>query len=401
MSRLDRWSYLLIITFPIFIISIKVLGPLIYVLLSIIGAYYALSKRVSPLRVDEVKLFSWLALIYFIIMVLSVMLSTEPTNEWRHLSRKAQFLIAPLVGLTLYYANIPFRDILKGIKIGVLVIGSIVISQYILGNDSPRLSGMFNPNSFADMAICLTMFSIVGVKNESRREYLFTVVVLLFGVAAVVMSNSRASILSFAVMLTIFGLLANSRRSWLIVLLAILSFFLLSSSMGTVSSRFSTVKSQIEQWEKSEDMVNSVGVRLEMYRAGVKAFLDSPLIGYGYRNANPVASRYASESAKNDITDRYTHLHNEYITTMVSAGVFGLISLLMLFLIPLRLFIGALADREMNVQALLGIMLIVGYASLGITHGMLEWEYENSFFLIFLAYVMIEINRAKSTATSL
>jgi O-antigen ligase len=395
---LEKVSRFLILAFPIVIISVKILGPLIYVLLALIGIYRMIEKRVSPFSIPELKLFSWITFGYFLVMVFSVVLSSEPTNDWVHLSRKAQFLIAPLVGIALYYTNVSFKRLVLSVKIGTVTIGMIVLIQYIIGGYGVRLSGMFNPNTFGDIAVILTLFSIVCIEKETQREFALSLVATGLGSIAIAMSSSRASILTFFVMLCIYifiiykANMLQKKRSWIMIFVAILFFMGAVAATGVATQRISIVENEIKMWKSGSNSTGSVAVRLEMYRSGLRAFQNAPVVGYGYRNANLVASKYAAKEAQYDIANRYTHLHNEYITNMVSAGSIGLLALLILFMMPLRVFMKKLLVKSLSSLGLMGIILVFGYMLLGVVHGMFEWEYENSFYLFFLAFSIIHLH---------
>jgi len=157
--------------------------------------------------------------------------------------------------------------------------------------------------------------------------------------------------------------------------------------------RMDRIGSDIKQWESKSNLETSNGLRLEMYRSGWAAFLDSPWIGYGYRNSNYVASRYISDLKSRKRIAGFSHLHNVYLTHMVNAGILGLFSLLALFFIPLTIFIKRLADKRVFQSAAMGTMLIVGYMSIGMVHSVLQEEYKNSFFLFMLAFYLQKTTR--------
>ena len=119
-----------------------------------------------------------------------------------------------------------------------------------------------------------------------------------------------------------------------------------------------------------------------MWISGLKAAQESPWVGHGYRNANKVAQKYTDK----DIG--YTHLHNEYITNLVSAGVIGLLSLLALIFIPMTIFYQKLKDKESYHYAFMGMILCVGYAAFGFTHIAFGEEHVNAFYIFFLALLM-------------
>jgi O-antigen ligase len=397
--RIDQVAYCLILAFPVSIISVKILGPLIYVLLALIGIYYAVRKKASPFTVKELKLFSWLTFGYFMVMALSVALSSEPTNDWVHLSRKVQFLIAPFVGLVFYCIKVPIETILKSLKIGVILAGIIVLVQYGIGGYGSRLSGMFNPNTFGDIVAVMILLSIANAINEKQLDYILSLFSVSFGAMAVVLSASRASIIVLFALLLVYGVvmcLKTSKKyvkSWTIALLGIVILSVGSLTTGVVGKRMNLIQSEIHQWERGENRTSSVAARLEMYRAGIKAFLDAPVIGYGYRNANEVASRYLTGEASRDIR-YYSHLHNEYLTNAVNAGIVGLVMLLVLFCLPLKKFLHKLRF-ERNSTAIAGVFLVLGFMLNGILHASLQWEYQNSFFVFFLGVFLLQIQENK------
>jgi O-antigen ligase len=394
MSRIDKSVYYLILAFPISIISIKILGPLIYVLLALVGMYYAVSKRASPFSIKELKLFSWLTFGYFMVMALSVALSNEPTNDWVHLSRKAQFLIAPFVGVSLYCIEVPIKTILKSLKTGVIFAGMTVLIQYGIGGYGSRLSGMFNPNTFGDIVTVMTLLSVADILKEKKSDYILSLFSVSFGAIAVVLSASRSSIIVLSLLLFIYGVMMHIKmeekriKSWAIVLFGIVMLGAGSLMTGVIGKRMNLMQSEVHQWERGENRTGSVAVRLEMYRAGIKAFLDAPVMGYGYRNANEVASRYLSGEVSRDIR-HYSHLHNEYLTNAVNAGVVGLMMLLALFLLPLKRFLSNPKIRK-NTSSAAGVFLILGFMLNGILHASLQWEYQNSFFAFFLALFLLK-----------
>lgn len=78
---------------------------------------------------------------------------------------------------------------------------------------------------------------------------------------------------------------------------------------------------------ETETADKSISTRLDMYRSGVNAFLESPVIGYGYENRYNSAARLGSLRM-----DRHAHLHNAILNHLVAGGIFGLIVYLLLYL---------------------------------------------------------------------
>jgi len=391
MARVDRLATFLVLAFPIVLLAVKPLAIVLFAFLVVVGIFISVKYGKNPFIIESIKIFSWLTVGYFAVMVFSVVLSSEPTNSWTHLSRISYFLVAPFVALAVAQASVSIEELAKSFKIGVVVAGVISIAGFISSDGVGRFSGMYNANTFGDLAVLMLFFSIINIKNEDSRTYLFTLVSIFFGATAISMSGSRGSIIAVVFLSISFIYVmyrysnTNHKRVWTAIIFTVSILGLSTSFLHTTSSRLSSIKTDIKKWESSGE-ASSVGQRLEMYSSGWKAFLDSPVIGYGYHNCGIATSRYASQDAQmqKGFKGRW-HLHNEIMTTMVNAGAIGLIWLLSLYILPLMFFVKRLRS---NIYSVAGVMLISGYILLGVTHTLFGYEYETAFFIIFLAYTM-------------
>ena len=112
-------------------------------------------------------------------------------------------------------------------------------------------------------------------------------------------------------------------------LVMILSIALLSLNLigGDGKHLIKRINAGLNLVLETETADNSINTRLEMYRSGVNAFLESPVIGYGYENMYKSAARLGSLPM-----DRHAHLHNAILNHLVAGGIFGLIVYLLLYL---------------------------------------------------------------------
>ncbi len=147
----------------------------------------------------------------------------------------------------------------------------------------------------------------------------------------------------------------------------------------------------MQKWNAGNNLNDSNGLRLQMWKAGLTAAKESPWIGYGYRNANKVASEYAPKNKR--IIRNKTHLHNEYITNFVSAGILGLLALLILLFAPMIIFYQKLKDRESYYYSSMGILLCAGYATFGFTHIAFGEEHINAFYVLFMGFLLPRVLR--------
>ena len=112
---------ILIFIFPIVIISLQVAGDIVLFILAMMGIYVAISQRLSPFNIEEIQVFSYLAIGYFAAVCLSVIFSGQMMELAHYIPRDFYFLFAPFIALTLYKTEINLNYLLMGVKVVVLV----------------------------------------------------------------------------------------------------------------------------------------------------------------------------------------------------------------------------------------------------------------------------------------
>ena len=397
-SRYENFVIVLLLMFPVVINSIKILGNLILLVLVVLGAYIVLTQRQNPFRIPGLKLLSWITVGYFLVMLVSILIADGFSAQFHHLGRKAHFLLTPLVALAIYRVNIPIVKILQSLKFGLIIIGVITIYQFMF--DHPRPSGMINANIFGDIAVAMLFLSLVRIFKESNNERMLTIVSSIFGLTAIILSSSRGSWLSFIILGIIFLIIIypkyiNKYNKRKLFLFLFISIFLVIIPQTKVSDKVVQAIENIQDWKSGDTKFSSSGARMEMWKAGLLASSDAPFFGYGYRNANLIASKYATQNQ--DMIEKFTHLHNEYITNLTSAGLIGLASLLVLLVAPLIIFIQNLKHGDKYHYALMGVLLCVGYATFGFSHIAFGEEHVNAFYVLFLSFLLPRVIRSNSS----
>ena len=376
----------LLLCFPIVIGSVKIFGNLILFTILCLGIIVAISQKASPFKITALRSFAFITAGYFLVMFLSIVFANEPNTSLLHLGRKIHFLFAPFIALAIYQVSWDINRLLLSLKVALIILGGITLIQYFLGIERP--SGMINANVFGDLAMMMIFLSIVKVFEENRQNQILTLSAVLMGIIAIILSGNRGTIISLIILsisfifLTYNHYLRGQKKPQLIIFILFSIIICMFFSQQKVRDRAFLAKHEISQWINNEHQNTSVGLRLEMWSSSLQAFQDSPWIGVGYRNANNVVARYAEDKTK-DAISQFSHLHN-----LVSAGILGLSALLALLLIPLKLFIKNIRRKELYFHSVMGIMLCIGYASIGLTHIAFGEEHMNAFYVLFLSILM-------------
>jgi O-antigen ligase len=105
----------------------------------------------------------------------------------------------------------------------------------------------------------------------------------------------------------------------------------------------------------------SVGNRLELAVSGWRAFLDRPLLGYGFAERMEAARHHATPGGPD--TSMHFHLHNDYITHLVSFGIFGLVFILAYlgFYLQLAARMQDAAYRNSGIAIVVALALYMGF----------------------------------------
>ena len=385
----------LILLFPLVINSVKVLGNLILLIIAIVGIYISFKWHKNPFKIRELKLFSFITFGYFLVMLFSILYADGLNAEFHHLGRKVHFLLAPWIALAVLNINLPLNKLLMNIKIGLIIIGLIAIVQFYFQLGDGDRGGMMNSNVFADITVSMLFLSIVRWFDETPKMRLFTLFSASAGLTAIVLAASRGSWLSFILLSLVFIVLIYKpflkhhlgRKIFLFIFMV--SFFGFISSEPGVKNRIYEATEDVKNWYSGSNSASSNDLRLQIWDASIRAYKDSPWFGYGYRNANKVISQYTTANA--ELIASKTHLHNEYLTNLLSAGVIGLIALIILLFKPLAVFLHSIKRQESFYYALMGVLLCSGYITYGFTHIALGEEHMNAFYVLFMSFLLPKI----------
>jgi O-antigen ligase len=381
----------MIFLFPIVIGTIKVAGDLILFFLALAGIFIAISYKVSPFSVKEIKLFSWLMLSYFLVVVLSILLSGKALELMHYSSRELYFLFAPFVALAIIKAEADLAFLWIGIRVALILLG--VIAYYGVFIDVPRYSGVMHPNVFGDISVIMTLFILIhlSLNRHIRAENMLSVIAIFFGFSAIILSQDRMAWLVLIIfspfyLALLFKLKVHLKKYILILIMLLCASIFVSTLIQDkvytkLVDRAALSVQEVTNWADGTKRVSSVGTRLTMWEGSLKALPDMPWSGFGYRNSINEVSKYFSKYEKSVIL-RYNHLHNIYIEHLISRGVLGILSILALLSIPLFVFISRLKDMEAN---LVGVVLISSFAILGMTHAVFGVVFMSAFFVFFLS----------------
>ncbi len=393
----SRSVNLLIFIFPIVIISLQVAGDLVLFILAMMGIFISISKKLSPFNIQEIKVFSYLTLGYFLAVCLSVLFSGQAIELAHYIPRDFHFLFAPFIALALFKAEININYLLAGVKLGLLVLGLFILYRFQAGYSPP--SNVMNSAVLGNLAVSLFFVVLVFYQQEPFKNKAFTLLSLLSGLFIIVASGTRGAWLSFLLLSGVYLYFFYKQRNKLNIksnffIALIFGLIILIPFSQSIKDRAQSAHTEITSWvlgDKSatlNGLPTSVGVRLQMYSLATKKIKDVPLFGHGYRTSNIVVFEDV-KSTSGQLSYTYNHLHNAYLTNYFNGGVVLLGALLLILFAPLRIFLKANFQNREDPVFIAGAFLTLGYASFGMVNILLGDTYMNGFYVFFLALFLL------------
>jgi len=393
----------LIFIFPIVIISLQVVGDIVLFFLAMMGIFVAISQKLSPFIIKEIKVFSYLTIGYFTAVCLSVLFSGQASELAHYIPRDLYFLLAPFIALALYKAELNINYLIVGVKVSLLILGMIV-SYHLLSGVSSRPTGVINAGVFGNLSVCLFFILICFSQNESFKHKIFSFLSLLSGLFIIIASGTRGAWLSFLLLSGVYLYFFYKQKTKfrvktkIITLVALAILISFSSINQNIYERTNLAYVEFFEWFSGEHGHTSVGQRLTMYSEAIKNIEDVPLFGHGYRTSNIVLFQNENYTNYSKFTGQtlaqYNHLHNAYLTNYYNGGIILLGALLLLLFVPLRKFIKANTQNRENPVFIAGGLLTLGYISHGMVNILLGDTYMNGFYVFFLAIFLLLTNKS-------
>ena len=259
-------------------------------------------------------------------------------------------------------------------------------SWQILGRSITDISGVNgrlslfvgNPLPFAGAFLTLGFISLLGWDERGAGSRVVGIAAMALAILIVVLwSQSRGATLAAIplVGLAIWYMrpsrtvLLQGAALMVVVTVALISLFSDASIVSSALSRLSKGLSVLVGEGAGVDA--STWQRLVMYRAGIAAWMESPIYGYGISQRFHAVLPYLPQ----DFGSRYTHLHNTFVTHAVAGGLIGIFFLLTLLLTPFATnragqashhFEGRSCTRDSRYFAWLIFLSLVGIGMTGV-----------------------------------
>jgi O-antigen ligase len=257
---------------------------------------------------------------------------------------------------------------------------------------------------FSEMALLLGMFAALSIAWKSRyRVPAISVKLAATGAVmyAAYISQSRGPWLTIPVFgLIVFASAKGLRRIDKILISAIVcavvtvgvgSYF---ESGSIVRERIAAARSNIQEYADGKNVDTSLGIRFQLWRGSWILFKENPIFGVGVENYPLALKDLAARNIISPTAATLPHSHNDVLFMMAKLGLFGLVAILMIYFVPICYFARDVrnSDKEIRSVAAMGLALVLGIMTLGLTDVVFLWWEIFPFYSIsiamFLAFIL-------------
>jgi O-antigen ligase len=288
-----------------------------------------------------------------------------------------------LVMVWMIWELAPTRPRLIGL-LTAYVLGSYVsaLDTILLYRRAGGAAGRFaggggDPNDLAmTLAAAIPMAWYLGMTYHRPLVRWVSRVYLPIGLLAIGLTGSRGGMIASLVGLLIVPLtmtrLSPGKLALAVALLAISGGLAVAFVPQTLVSRLSTTTSEVEDL--------SLGGRFRIWKAGINAFVQRPLIGYGSGSFKTALMPQLGSTAQ--------VAHNSYLSVLVEEGFIGLLLYLTMFI---AVFLSLMRLRGMERRFALVLLATIAVAMLP-----LSWDDRKTVWFVLAA--LVGLARAPSLA---
>lgn len=316
---------------------------------------------------------------YSLIFIIQLLWEGSDTRDF---DKPIRFLLFLPVFLFILVYPPKLSSLWSGIIIGSILTGSWAIWQKLfIGVE--RATGYTYVIQFGNISMLFSLFCLAGlgwaiVQINIKRWFFLLILGALFGALASLLSGSRGGWIGLPFILFFIyrayrDLISPKLKSVIIITLLSLTFIAYATPQTGVKLRVSQAFNDIELYFNGENKNTSLGLRLDMWQAALILIAEKPITGWGFVGYQKILQDLAEQGKVSKFASK-THTRNEYLDNFVHRGILGFFSLLLLYLLPLKLFYKRLNSKNIELRsiAVAGAILPIAFMDFGLSQTFFE-----------------------------
>lgn len=379
-----------------------------YLLLTLFFCSYILTIMIGKSQhlINEIAMLGYTGVLFFVLTYCDKGLSKKDIEDELRVFSWILSII-PFV-----FSSIGILMFIFSISGKIRILGNV----YTFGMFENRLWGLYNPN-IGSVINLLSILTSVFLLRHTKKHKVFLWSNLILQLLCLILTQSRGTTVCALVFVVVYLFFVKKYNrdfsaGWKKLLykitvvigtcilmlgaetivregMAEIPVIVAKITGGSISDAIAeSAKQGLDRLDKKENNINSISTgRSDMWKIGIDAFKDKPVLGIGFRSIDDVlVLKMTKGGYKNSAGGG---LHNVYITVLVSSGIVGFAIIVLFLLIILLRVVRILCDpKEYQyvklMSALIPSILVSELVESRIFFGMNIWAFA---FWIIVGYV--------------
>ena len=251
---------------------------------------------------------------------------------------------------------------------------------------------------FGDFALVMGVLSVLSIDWTGRDSLLlrlFKIAGFAAGIYASVVSGSRGGWIAMPVFLMIFIYFRMGKvtlRALLFVpLMLVIAGFIAYESSAEIHHRVDNLLGDVTSFQQGNPDT-STGIRMQLFKAAAKAFMEHPVFGVGPEGFAKEMDAMQKEGVVTPMAAGLGRgeVHNELLSRAAGMGVFGLVAMLAIYLVPANIFHRSMRSSTARTRqsGMLGLVFVTGFMVFGLTAETLNLTMASAFYGLTIAVLL-------------
>jgi len=248
--------------------------------------------------------------------------------------------------------------------------------QYL--GEQMGLNAIFLSNYCLASIAWLLYFGFLG-KRQTTGSYVLISFTIAFLLLMIFLLSSKLLIFLTIIVMMIFILMLGYVKGFFIRSIVITSLVVVAGIAAITQLpylKWRIAATELKMYQGEQDNQNGLAIRLYMWKTVSELIAERPVMGYGVRGGRVATlKRFQDDGFEMGVKGDY-HSHNQYLESILMAGIPGLMLLLSMMFTVLR--------RAFSTKNFLLLLTVIHFMSQSIFESTFEVQHELVFYIFFI-----------------
>lgn len=396
-----EWLTLSLIISPVFVMAIHGWMTRILLFSSILSCYILVSEKTKKTSMSANRKWMFLLTTALALPIVAIFLGQLFRHEFYLPNYDSPFHIfgcIPILMVMIKHKINIGKSFAYTLPITILITAIITMlyPSIVWMTEGKLTIEWVNPITFGYLCITLSMLCFISIdfsKDSSKILMLVQFIAVFIGAYMSMLSLSRSGWISAPIVIFLWLLNSNFKHkrgiATMVVMTVIISSISIYHLAPQIKDRIDSATSEIQNYQWNGVNYNtSVGDRISFARMALFLLKERPLGGWGDQGFADQLNRPELNFTVMQVKEiaLWEGFHNTISASAVKSGIWGLLSIITIFLIPALISIKGLGSGSLDIRhiALINMSFVVCVFISGMTMEVFDLKYTASFYAMIM-----------------